>query len=181
MKIHWYLLKLSSGNENTDVLWAVIAVKNWRNLPISNTKPDLYNINVHTKIGENPLTFTDVIVQKENTDVRTDGRAFITDGRTHGCLMCNHNTLPLSIKSPHFDLILGTAHLCWAISLWNLHITIISLLYTHMAGRKSWTCLETGLFTLELLALEGWKSPHYENTPLQVYWKFHHQKLRVFR
>ena len=22
---------------------------------------------------------------------------------------------------------------------------------------------------------------HYENTPIQVYWKFHHQKLKVFR
>ena len=22
---------------------------------------------------------------------------------------------------------------------------------------------------------------HYENTPIQIYWKFHHQKLKVFR
>ena len=31
------------------------SVKNWRNLPISNPKPDLHNINAHTKFGENPL------------------------------------------------------------------------------------------------------------------------------
>ena len=24
-------------------------------------------------------------------------------------------------------------------------------------------------------------SDHYENTPIQIYWKFHHQKLKVFR
>ena len=22
---------------------------------------------------------------------------------------------------------------------------------------------------------------HYENTPIQIYWKFHHQQLKVFR
>ena len=22
---------------------------------------------------------------------------------------------------------------------------------------------------------------HYENTPIQIFWKFHHQKLKVFR
>ena len=22
---------------------------------------------------------------------------------------------------------------------------------------------------------------HYEDTPIQIYWKFHHQKLKVFR
>ena len=31
MKIHWHLLKLSPGNENSDVLRAGNAVKNWRN------------------------------------------------------------------------------------------------------------------------------------------------------
>ena len=25
------------------------------------------------------------------------------------------------------------------------------------------------------------KSRHYENTPIQIYWKFHHQKLKIFR
>ena len=24
-------------------------------------------------------------------------------------------------------------------------------------------------------------SPHYENTPLQIYWKFNHQKLKIFQ
>ena len=51
-----------------------------RNLAISNPKPDLHNINAHTKFGENPLMFTQVI-QKQKTDGRTyDGR--MEDGRT---------------------------------------------------------------------------------------------------
>ena len=39
-------------------------VKNGWNLPISNPKPDLYNISAHTKFGENPLTFTQVLIWK---------------------------------------------------------------------------------------------------------------------
>ena len=23
--------------------------------------------------------------------------------------------------------------------------------------------------------------PHYENTPIQIYWKFYHQKRKIFR
>ena len=30
-------------------------VKIWRNLPISNPKPDLLNVNAYSKFGENPL------------------------------------------------------------------------------------------------------------------------------
>ena len=56
------------------------SVKNWRNFPISNPKPDLHNINAHTKFGENPLMFTQVIIWKQKMDGRTyDGR---TDRRT---------------------------------------------------------------------------------------------------
>ena len=32
--------------------WAGNSVKNQRNLPISNPKPDLHNINAHTKFGK---------------------------------------------------------------------------------------------------------------------------------
>ena len=52
VKIPCYLLKLSSGNENMGVSRADNSVKNWRNLAISNPKPDLHNINAHTKFGE---------------------------------------------------------------------------------------------------------------------------------
>ena len=55
-----------------DVWWADNSVKNSRNLPISYSKPDLYNINAHTKFGQNPLMFTRVIIRKWNTDVRMD-------------------------------------------------------------------------------------------------------------
>ena len=39
-------------------------VKIWRNLPISNPKPDLLNVNAYSKFGKNPLLYTQVIVQK---------------------------------------------------------------------------------------------------------------------
>ena len=47
-------------NDNTPPLscgWQ-ITVKNWQNLPISNPKPDLHNIDAHTKFDENPFIFT---------------------------------------------------------------------------------------------------------------------------
>ena len=55
---------LSSGNENMGVSRADNSVKIWRNLPISNRKPDLLNVNTYSKSGENPLLFTQVIVRK---------------------------------------------------------------------------------------------------------------------
>ena len=44
-------------------------VKNWWNLPISNPKSDLHNINVRIKSDENSLRFTLVTVLNKNTDV----------------------------------------------------------------------------------------------------------------
>ena len=64
VKIHLYLLNLSSGNKITVVSQADNSVKNWRNLPTNNPKPDLYNINAHTKFGENPLIFTQFIIRQ---------------------------------------------------------------------------------------------------------------------
>ena len=64
MKIS-YLHKLSSGNENMGVSQADNSVKIWRNLPISNPKPDLLNVNAYSNFGENPLLFTQVIVWKQ--------------------------------------------------------------------------------------------------------------------
>ena len=64
VKIPCYLLKLSSGNENMGVSRADNSVKILRNLPISNPKPYLLNINAYSKFGENPLLFTQVIVRK---------------------------------------------------------------------------------------------------------------------
>ena len=40
------------------------SVKISRNLSINNAKPDLLNVNAYSKFGENPLLFTQVIVQK---------------------------------------------------------------------------------------------------------------------
>ena len=41
------------------------SVKNWLNLPINNPKLDLNDISVDTKIGENPLILTQVILRKQ--------------------------------------------------------------------------------------------------------------------
>ena len=40
------------------------SVKIWRNLPISNPKSDLLNVNAYSKFDENPLLFTEVITRK---------------------------------------------------------------------------------------------------------------------
>ena len=40
------------------------SIKILPNLLSSNPKSVLYNINAHTKFGENPLTFNQVIIQK---------------------------------------------------------------------------------------------------------------------
>ena len=55
VKIYWYLLKLSSRKQTSR---ADYSVKKWQNPTISNPKPDLHNINAHTKFGDNPFTFT---------------------------------------------------------------------------------------------------------------------------
>ena len=71
-----------------------IAVKNWQNLPISNPKQDLHNINAHTKFGENPLTFTQVLVRKWKY-ISTYDRERTNDRQADGH-MDNQCTLPLS-------------------------------------------------------------------------------------
>ena len=75
------------------------SIKIWRNLPISNPKPDLHNINAHTKFGENPLMFTQVIIRKRKMDGHT------TDRQTHGRPTRNHNT-------PHY-CVAGYKNIAW--------------------------------------------------------------------
>ena len=49
------------------------SIKIWRNLPISNPKPDLLNVNAYSKFDENPLLFTQVIILKQKYG-RVSGR-----------------------------------------------------------------------------------------------------------
>ena len=44
-----------------------------RNLPISNPKPDLLNVNAYSKFDENPLLLTQVIIRKRKYG-RVSGR-----------------------------------------------------------------------------------------------------------
>ena len=46
-----YFIKLSSGNENMGLSLADNSVKILRNLPISNSKPDLLNVNAFNRFG----------------------------------------------------------------------------------------------------------------------------------
>ena len=88
--------KIKMLNPTIIVLWADNSVKIWRTLPIRNPKPDLHNINAHTKFGENPLMFTQVIIRKRKngwTDRWTYNWG--TDRQTHGRPTWNHNTPPL--------------------------------------------------------------------------------------
>ena len=52
---------------------AVNSVNILRNLPISNAKPDLLNVNAYSKFDENPLLFTQVIIWKRKYG-RVSGR-----------------------------------------------------------------------------------------------------------
>ena len=65
VKMPCYLLKLLSRNENMGVSRADNSIRIWWNLPISNTKPDLVNVNAYSKFGENRLLFTEVLVRKQ--------------------------------------------------------------------------------------------------------------------
>ena len=56
-----------------DVSRADNSVKIWQILPICNPKPDLHNINAHTKFSENPLMFSQVIIRKRKYG-RVSGR-----------------------------------------------------------------------------------------------------------
>ena len=69
VKIPCYLLKLSSGNEKMGVSRPDNSVNILRNLPISNPKADLCNINAYSKFYENPLLFTQVITRNETMGV----------------------------------------------------------------------------------------------------------------
>ena len=87
-KIPCYLLKLSSGNDNMGMSWADNSVKIWRNLPISNPKPDLYNINAHTKFGENPWCLLKLSSRNEKWTIERT-----TDGRTDGHMDVQRETI----------------------------------------------------------------------------------------
>ena len=83
VKISCYLLKLLSGNENMGVSRADNSVKFDVICPLAipnQISTISITCNAHTKSGENPLMFTQVIIRKRKTDGWTyDGW---TDTRT---------------------------------------------------------------------------------------------------
>ena len=75
------------------------SVEIWWNLPISNPKPDLHNINAQTKFGENPLKFTQVIIWKRETDARI--YVHTIDGRMERHMDDQRET----ISPPHYRVV----------------------------------------------------------------------------
>ena len=49
---------------------------------------------------------------------------------------------------------------------------------TFVTPPANWVCVGFTVFTMSIHEI-GFG--HYENTPIQVYWQFPHQKLKVFR
>ena len=135
VKIHWCLLKLSSGNENMGVSRADNSIKLWRNLAISNSKPDLHNINAHSKLGENPLMFTQVIIRKR----KTDGRMYDGPTEGHKDVQWNHNTPPLScggVKKKEENII-WMPHLTWSYA-YRKDMTKMLLPFLFSNDRTTW-------------------------------------------
>ena len=94
----------------------ITLVKNWQNLPINNPKPDLYNINAHTKFGENPLEFTQVINRKPKYGQMYGGQM---DGQTDGHTDSQHDTI-----IPRHNRVAGYSTFVW----WGI-INLIYLCY----------------------------------------------------
>ena len=55
-----------------------------------------------------------------------------------------------------------------------------SLLSIHTFCSIQWFCLRTLRDPIRLRGCAGWSWPskHYENMPIQIYWKFYHQKMK---
>ena len=64
-----YLLKLSSGNENIGMSRADNSVKVWLNLPIGDSKPDLFNVNAYTCLVKIPCYLLKLSSGNENMGV----------------------------------------------------------------------------------------------------------------
>ena len=60
------------------------------------------------------------------------------------------------------------------------HETIIPRQY-HVAGYKKVYYLELCLFQAIFIKFLHLIHHHYENTPIQMYWKFYDQKRKIFR
>ena len=73
-QVWWKSIDVYSSYHPETKIWVCLGQITWLNLPISNPKPNLHNINAHTKFSENPLMFTQVIIRRWKTDRRTKRR-----------------------------------------------------------------------------------------------------------
>ena len=123
IKILCYLLKLSSRNEIMGVSWADNSVKIWRNVPISNPKPDIYNNNAHTT---EVYSSCHPEMKNRRKDRRMDVR--LMDGRTDRHTDIQRETIILRQREtiiPRHYCVAGHKNANkWSFFLYNLHIFV---------------------------------------------------------
>ena len=126
-------LKVNSSYCPETKIW-MNSVKNWRNLPISNPKADLYyNINAQTEFGENPMIFKMIMTCGTGLDLlQSSGEfpcAICHTGVGNNSIFCNSalgaqemqdtgqlgplQTRPLTNLAPIYLLMIITDVLTW--------------------------------------------------------------------
>ena len=111
-------------------------------------------------------------------------------------IVCNHKNhlsdaiLVSTLNMPFFYrryLIFYKLTACWVYSLeLNLQIICICLLTWHYdkpSVAQKYPCLDISMVpkTLEQLKFSYIMANHHENTPIQIYWEFYHQKNENFQ
>ena len=101
VKIHWYLLKLSSGNENTDLSQANNSSKIDKICPLT-IPSQISTITMHTpSLVKIHLHLLKLLSGNKNMDGRTDGRT--TDGMTDGrdtIIPCHYHVAGYKMCTP---------------------------------------------------------------------------------
>ena len=164
--IHWYLLKFTTGNKNTDVWWEDNSVRNWQNLSICNPKPDLPNFNAHSTFGEYTTHHPQKTIWTEVQQLEG-----LTDWQTHGRPTWNQDTPTLlcgRVKDACVTLALKASIHVMMTMIWRF--TSLSTLLKSYPDKERVT----------MKCSVQW-SARYKNTPIQIYWKFYHQKMKIFR
>ena len=133
-QVWWKSIVYSSYQLETKI-WASRAdnpVNIWWNLIISNPKPDLHNINAHTKFGENPLMFTQVIIRIRNMDRWTDVR--LADGPTERHMDVQRETI-----IPHHYHVAGYKVIRFSGTFSKKYMSVGGFLFLFSGWVHSWT------------------------------------------
>ena len=69
VKIHFFILKILSGNDFLTLFKGWNFILNWRKLTLNNPKLDVVNIYAYAKFGKNPFICSQDIERKLNSDI----------------------------------------------------------------------------------------------------------------